>query len=147
TVEDANNNPDTNFTGNITLQLAGDPAGNSTLGGTLTEPVQNGVGVADFGDLTLNHAGHGFTLTATASGAQSTTSGPIDWKDQLAIPTQPPSPVTAGKQFDVKVSAEDVNNKVDTDFTGSVDLAFSKDPNGNSTLGGTHPQSAMNGVA
>jgi hypothetical protein len=144
TAEDANNNTDQNFTGSVAIALGNNP-GNSTLGGTLTVQAQNGV--ADFGDLTLNHAGKGYTLNATSGSLSPATTNPFDVKDQLVVTTQPPSSVAAGKQFDVKISAEDVNNNVDSAFSGSVDLAFANDPNGNSTLGGTHPRNAANGVA
>ncbi len=143
-VDDSDNHPDSSFNGNITLQLANDPNGNTKLRGTLTVPVQDGV--ADFSDLTLNHAGQGYTLMATASGAESTTSGPIDINDQLVATTQPPVRVYPNQHFDIKVSAEDAAGQADSDFNGSETIAVANNA-GNSTLSGTATVNAINGLA
>jgi hypothetical protein len=141
--EDANGKVDTNFTDDVTMALISNP-GSSTLGGTTT--VKAVGGVADFGDLTLNHAGQGYTLQATSSNADSATTSPFDVTDKLVVTAQPPASVLAGDMFDVKVSAEDVNGQVDTNFTGNVTMALGSNP-GNSTLGGTLTVSANAGVA
>jgi hypothetical protein len=69
TVEDADGNVvDTENTTTVTVAIGSNPGG-STLGGTLTQTVQNGV--ATFPDLTLDNAGTGYTLTATSALATS----------------------------------------------------------------------------
>jgi hypothetical protein len=77
TVEDAAGNVvDTDNTTAVTISLGANPGG-STLGGTLTETVQNGV--ATFADLSLNNAASGYTLTASSNPVTTTvTSDPFD---------------------------------------------------------------------
>ena len=61
--------------GTVRVALGSNNPGDATLGGTLTEPVVNGL--ATFSDLTLSQPGTGYTLTVTDSGiagAQTTTS-------------------------------------------------------------------------
>ncbi len=73
-VLDAYSNPVSSATNAITLTLGGKPNG-GTLGGTVT---QNAVsGVATFANLTVNQAGAGYTLTATAEGLIGTISAPF----------------------------------------------------------------------
>ncbi len=62
-VEDAFGNVVTGFNGSVTIALGSNP-GKSTLGGTLSVTVKNGV--ATFSGLTLNKAGIGYTLKVTA---------------------------------------------------------------------------------
>ena len=143
--EDANGNVDTNYTGNITIQLSNDPNKNTTLRGTLTVAAVDGV--ADFNDLTINEAGEGFTLLATSDGQNSATTSAFDISDQLVVTTQPPTSVLSGAAFDVKVSAEDANGNVDTNFTGNIAIQLGNDPNKNTTLRGTLTVAAVDGVA
>jgi hypothetical protein len=67
-------------------------------------------------------------------------------QDRLVVTTQPPANVVAGQAFEVKVSAEDANGNVDTNFTGNVTVALANNPGG-STVGGTLTVKAVNGVA
>jgi hypothetical protein len=62
----------TNFTGTITLALGANP-GSSVLGGTTTATAV--AGVATFSNLTLDKAGVGYTLVASATGLTPATSG------------------------------------------------------------------------
>jgi hypothetical protein len=71
TVEDKYGNVVTNYNGSVTVALGKNPGG-STLGGTLTVTVVNGL--ATFTDLTLNNPGTGYTLTVSATGLTGTTS-------------------------------------------------------------------------
>lgn len=67
TVEDSYGNVvDSDNTTTVTVAIGANPGG-STLGGTLTQTVQNGV--ASFPDLTLDNAGTGYTLTAVSAPA------------------------------------------------------------------------------
>jgi Invasin, domain 3 len=145
TAEDPNGNVNTNYSGDVTIQLANDPNGNTTLGGTLTVAAINGV--ADFKNLTLNEVGQGFTLQATSTGLQSVVTNSFDIVDQLVATTQPQASSMAGGAFDVQVSAEDANGNVDSNFTGTIAIQLANDPNGNSALGGNLSIAAVKGVA
>src|SRR5208283_3389018 len=73
TVETSSGAVDSTFNGTVTLALGTNPGGSSTtLGGMLTATAVNGV--ATFSGLTLNNAGNGYTLKATADGLAVTTS-------------------------------------------------------------------------
>jgi hypothetical protein len=65
----------TGFTDNVTIAIGNDASGllgPATLGGTLT--VAATLGVATFGDLTINRPGIGFTLVVNATGLTGATS-------------------------------------------------------------------------
>lgn len=71
-IEDDFGNTVTSSPNAVTLTLANDPAGNTTLsGGTATNAVN---GVATFAGLYLDKTGDGFTIQATADGQTSVTS-------------------------------------------------------------------------
>lgn len=73
--QDTLGNTDSSFVGNVTVALGANPTG-AFLNGTKTVAVV--FGVARFGELSINRAGTGFTLVATASGASSATSAAFD---------------------------------------------------------------------
>jgi streptogramin lyase len=140
---------DASFNGPVALALSSNP-GSSTLGGTTTVNAVNGV--ATFSGLTLNNAGNGYALQATASGTSASTSssafdvvnGPAT---QLIATTQPPGTIGTGFAFNVVVQDEYVvNNQVDTSFNSPVTIALSG-PSGASGLGGTTTVNAVNGMA
>ncbi len=81
-IEDAYGNrvPDA---GVVMMALGTDPAGESTLGGTLS--VEAVEGVARFEDLSIDQAGVGFTLVASADGLSSATSGAFEITPRAAI--------------------------------------------------------------
>ena len=68
-------NTDGTFTGSVTVALGTNPIG-AFLEGTKT--VAAVLGIARFGELSINRVGSGFTLVATASGASSATSAAFD---------------------------------------------------------------------
>jgi hypothetical protein len=80
---DVNGNVDTSFTGPVTIALANNPGG-STLGGRLTVRAVNGV--ADFSNLTLNQLDPGYTLRATATDLQPTTTAAFNVTDAAGGP-------------------------------------------------------------
>src|SRR5207253_1258225 len=89
-------------------------------------------------------------LTATATGLNATSSGfniTPGAATQLVFGTQPGTTV-AGQQITpaVKVRAVDALGNVATGFTGAVAIALGSNPGG-STLSGTTPVAAVNGVA
>jgi autotransporter-associated beta strand protein/uncharacterized repeat protein (TIGR03803 family) len=100
----------------VTLTLGSGPDG-ANLGGTLTQPVIDGV--ATFSDLTIDQGG-GYTLVATSgflqASSKSFTIGPI--LDVFA-----PDEVEPGVPFDTVVEAINPRtHKIDTNFNGSVTL-------------------------
>ena len=72
--EDPFGNVDPTFDGSVSLALLANPGG-ATLGGTLSMAAQSGV--ADFTGLTLDQAGTGYTLQASASGLTPATTNAI----------------------------------------------------------------------
>jgi hypothetical protein len=71
TVKDADGNTVTAYTGPVTIALGANPAG-GTLSGTTT--VNAVGGVATFAGLSIDKAGAGYTLVASAAGLSSSTS-------------------------------------------------------------------------
>jgi hypothetical protein len=146
--EDAFGNIDPSYGGNVTLALLNNPGG-AALGGTLTRPAESGV--AAFPNLSINQAGSGYTLQATASTFSPTTTTAFNVTaagvpTQLVLTSQPPQDLTAGKPFSVAVTAEDGAGTVDTNFTGPVTVTLAANPTGTS-LGGTLTVTAVKGVA
>ena len=82
-IEDASGNLVTGDTRSVTVALGSNPGG-STLSGTKTVSAVGGV--ATFSTLSLNNAGNGYTLSASASGLTGATSSAFN------ITTTPPPP-------------------------------------------------------
>src|SRR5204863_535580 len=118
---DAFGNVATGFTDAVAIALGSNPGG-STLSGTT--PVAAVSGVATF-FVSLNKAGTGYTLTASASGFTLVTSTPFDiipgTATQLAFTVQPSNTV-AGAAISpaVQVTALDPAGNPVPSFTGSV---------------------------
>ena len=149
TVLDAQGNTVTGFTGNVALAITGGTGkAGAALHGTTT--VAASAGVATFAGLSIDSAGTGYTLTATATGATSATSTAFTVNAgaaaSLAFTTQPPATSLALAPFAFGVSAKDATGNVATGFGGSVTVAIGTNPVGG-TLSGTLTQNAVNGVA
>ncbi len=71
TVRDSQGNTVTNSTASITVAIGTNPGG-GTLSGIATRSAASGV--ASFSDLSINNAGNGYTLTASAQGLTGATS-------------------------------------------------------------------------
>ncbi|SRR6266705_3205420 len=71
TVRDSLGNPDSSFTAAVTIAVASNPVGGNLSGTTSVTPFN---GIALFGDLSIDKAGSGYTLRATAPGASGATS-------------------------------------------------------------------------
>src|SRR5213079_3172237 len=144
---DALGNVATGFTGAVAIAMGSNPGG-STLSGTT--PVAAVSGVATF-FVSLNKAGTGYTLTASAGGFAPVTSTAFDiipgTATQLAFTVQPSNTV-AGAEISpaVQVTALDPAGNPVPSFTGSVTVALGTNPGG-STLSGTTTVAAVNGVA
>jgi hypothetical protein len=150
TARDAQGNTATAFNGSVTMAIGSNPAGGVLSG---TSSVGASGGIASFSALSIDKAGAGYTLTATATGLTSTTSGSFDVTatraTQLAFTAQPTA-ATAGAAIApaVKVAARDASGNTVTGFTGSVTLTISAGTGtGGATLAGSATVDAVNGVA
>ncbi len=148
TVENASNTPDTYYNGPVAIALGANPGG-SILSGTLTATAVNGR--ATFPGLSLNQAGTGYTIVASAPGLPSATTGPINVSlaaTHLVVISQPPAPpggVAATAPFSITVAAEDASGNVDTSYNSTLQLAIGNNPGG-STLTGTTLLGASGGM-
>ena len=144
-VEDRFGNRATGFEGNVTAALTGSSAGGS-LGGTLTVTAVGGV--AAFAGLTVNRAGGGDSLQATAGGLSAVTTHAFLVNPapavRLVVTAQPPATITAGSGFGLVVVAVDPFGNVDTSFNDGVTVGLTNQAIGG--LGGTVTATASDGV-
>ncbi len=148
---DALGNVADGFTDNVILAIANNPPGTGVLSGTTT--VAATAGVAAFTDLSINAAGSGYTLTASATGPASATSATFDVSaapaSNLSYTVQPVT-TTAGVSIApaVKVTAKDGVGNVQAGFTGNVTLTITAGTGtGGAVLSGTSTMAAVAGVA
>src|SRR5207253_240427 len=138
----------TGFTANVTVALGANP-GSGTLSGNKTVPAL--AGVATFGDLSLDKAGTGYTLTAASTGLSAPTSAAFNISAATAsklVFTVEPTTTTAAAVITpaVQVTAQDPQGNTATAFTGNVTVALGANP-GAGTLAGTATVAAVGGVA
>ena len=138
----------TAFTGNVTVAI-GTNANAGTLSGTTT--IAAAVGVATFATLSIDSAGTGYTLTATAAALTNATSSTFNIVPGTAthlVFTQQPTNAVAGVAITpaVKVTALDAQGNVATTYTANVTVAIGTNP-GSGTLSGTATVAAAAGVA
>jgi hypothetical protein len=74
-VRDSVGNPDTSFTTAITITIGVNPSGGIVSGTASVAPVN---GIARFGDLSIDKAGTGYVLRASATGAVGASSNTFD---------------------------------------------------------------------
>ena len=147
-VLDAQGSIVTSYTGAITLTLGTNP-GSGILTGTITLNAVNGV--ASFSDLSINKAGTGYRLLASAAGLSSTTSAAFNITasiaTQLRFSIQPGS-ATEGSPLNPQpvVQVLDAQGNLVSSYTGAVTLVLGNNP-GNASLNGTITVNAVNGVA
>ncbi|MGQ0508588.1 MAG: kelch repeat-containing protein [Myxococcaceae bacterium] len=147
-VQDAQGNTVTGATNTIALALASNPGG-STLSGTTSLAASSGV--TTFSNLSLNRAGTGYTLQATAAGLTSATSNGFDiaagGAARVAFLT-PPSNVVAGSSIApaVRVAIQDAAGNTVTSSSATVTVAIGSNPGG-ATLAGTTSAAASAGIA
>jgi len=146
--QDALGNTATSFTGNVSVALTSNPGG-ATLAGTTTMAAV--AGVATFGNLIVDKAGTGYTLTTSATGLMGQPSASFIISpaaaNKLVFTVQPRS-VTAGAPITpaVQVTAQDGLGNTVTSFTAPVTVALGNNP-GAGALGGTTSVTAVAGVA
>lgn len=148
TARDGQSNVATAFTDSVTLSIDTN-VGGGVLGGVRT--VAAVAGVAVFTGLTIDRAGSGYTLAASASGLSGATSDAFDITPaaalSLAFVVQPPSvAVNAILAPAVQVEARDAFGNRATGYTGDVTMALGDNPGG-AVLGGTLVVAAVDGLA
>src|SRR5207253_1873622 len=147
TVQDAQGNTATGFSGNVTAAIGTNPGGGA-LAGTTT--VAAASGVAMFSTLSIDKVGSGYTLTVAASGLATVPSAPFNIgagaATRLVLSVQP-SNATAGASIApaVQVTAQDAQGNTATAFIATVTLAIGANPGGG-TLSGTTAVAAAGGV-
>jgi Invasin, domain 3 len=144
TARDANGNPATTFTGNVTMAIGANPGGGALAGTTTVAAVS---GVATFSTLSINKIGTGYTLTASAAGLPKSTSaafnitaGPVSATTSTVAAA--PTSLTAGNgTTTITVTARDANNNLVSGAT----VVLSATGTGNMLTQPTGPTNA-NGV-
>src|SRR5205823_839864 len=146
TAQDPQGNTVTSFTGDVVMTF-----GTNTHGGALagTKTVPAVAGVATFADLSIDKAGAGYTLQATA-GSLTAPSAAFTITPAAAAKlafTVQPSATQAGATIPaVRVIARDGFGNTATGFSGNVSLVIGNNPSGGA-LHGTIPVAAAAGIA
>src|SRR5436190_1076632 len=111
----------------IKVAIGSNPGGGTLAGTTSVNAVS---GVATFSTLSINNAGTGYTLTASASGLTGETSTsfnitapPSPPATNLAFTTQPQSTQAGQTMPAVKGTARDAAGNVETGITGASSAA------------------------
>ena len=150
TAHDGLGNVATGFTGTVTIAIANNPSG-GVLSGTLS--VAAVAGVAAFPNLAIDKAGLAYTLSATATGPSSATSGSFDvtaGAPSHLIFSNQPSTTAAGATIApaVTVTAKDASGNTDPTFTGNVTLTITSGSGAaGASLSGTTTVAAVSGIA
>jgi hypothetical protein len=141
-------NLDSGSTDTVALTIQTNPGG-GTLSGTTSKAAVNGV--ASFTNLSINMAGTGYRLRATAL-AQTADSNlfniTVGTSSKLAFFVQPPAAPTAGALIApaIQVEVQDSSGNRIATATDAITLAFGVNA-GSGTLSGTKTRSAIAGVA
>src|SRR5439155_477377 len=147
-VQDAQGNTVTTATTSSTVAIGTNPA-SGTLSGTATVAAVSGV--ATFFNLSIDKAGTGYTLTASATGLTGATSSAFNIGVGAAaklVFTVHPSTAAAGAAITpaVQVAVQDAQGNTVTTATTSITLAIATNP-ASRTLAGTTTVAAVNAVA
>ena len=145
TAHDALGNLATAYVGNVTMAItAGTGTAGATLSGTITSAAAGGV--ATFGTLSIDKAGTGYKLTASASGLSDATSAAFDVlvgvATKLVFTTQPTTTVAGTPIATIAVTAQDAVGNPVPGFTGDVTVSIGTNP-GSGTLSGTTTVAAV----
>jgi len=150
TAKNAQGQVDPGFLGTVTVAIAsGTGKAGASLGGPTSITASNGVATAT--GLTIDSAGTGYKLTASAPGLGSITSTAFDVQHgtptQLAFTAQPGN-TTAGQPFGATVTVRDAIGNTATSHTGNVSVAIaSGSGKSGAALSGTKTVAAVAGVA
>src|SRR5437764_695462 len=129
---DSSGSVDTAFHGTVTLTLGEHPEGAALRGTRQLDAVR---GVASFADLSINRAGTGYTLVATATGVRGATSPTFAVAPataaRLAFTAQPhTATVDSVLKPPVQVTALDSLGNVATSFAADVTVALAANASG-----------------
>ena len=151
TLQDAQNNPVTSYTGSISLALkSGTGTAGATLAGQTTGTTQNGVA---YFSLSLDKIGTGYVLVATTDQLPSIESAAFDVgigsASKLVFSVQPQNgTINTPLSPAPTVVVQDVYGNTVTDYAQPITLAISQKPAGtNPQLNGTTTLTPTNGVA
>ena len=137
-IEDAGNNL-TSDTRSVTVAIGTNPSG-GTLGGTTSVSAVSGI--ATFSNLSIDKAGTGYTLTASAASLAGATSGSfnitVGGAAKLAFTTQPGNG-TGGSPLSVQpvVTLQDANGNTVTGVAQNVTVAIQNNAGPGGVLSGT----------
>ncbi|MGH6693370.1 MAG: beta strand repeat-containing protein, partial [Gammaproteobacteria bacterium] len=150
TVQDAFGNIVTNATNLVTVAIqVGTGTTGANLGGTRTVPAA--AGIATFNDLSIDSAGTGYALTASASltGATSAAFNVTHGTATKLAFTVQPSSVVAGVAFapSVRVRVQDALGNTVTNAGNSITITLDPNPGGGQLRGPATTLSATGGVA
>ncbi|MBI5528600.1 MAG: Ig-like domain-containing protein [Deltaproteobacteria bacterium] len=132
----------------VSISIGNNPSG-GTLSGTAAAAASNGV--ATFANLSINKAGVGYKLAASAAGLTGTMSAAFDITAGNAVKlgfVVQPSAEVAGDTISpsVQVAVQDLFGNTVPGRTDAVTISFWTNPGG-ATLNGTATQNAAGGVA
>jgi hypothetical protein len=149
TARDALGNPATGFTEDVAIAIGTNQAGGTVSGVTTVAAV---AGVATFSSLSINVAGSGYTLSATAPGLTAAGSAAFDIIPSAAshlVFTAQPSNATAGAPIAAMVvTARDAFGNAVPSFADGVTAAITAGSGAiGATLAGTTTVVAVDGVA
>jgi hypothetical protein len=147
-IQDAGGNRVTGATNSVSLAF-GTNANDGTLSGTIPRSAVSGV--ATFNDLSVDSAGAGYTLAASAAGLGGTTSTPFTITVGSAAKVGylvPPSNTVPGQPIspDIQVEVRDLGGNRVTSSGATVSLAIGNNPS-SGTLAGTTSRAASSGLA
>ena len=147
TVQDYLGNTITSSSASVSLAIGTNP-GAGTLTCT-TNPVTAASGVATFAGCSINNAGTGYTLTATATGMTSATSTTFTLNQYKLVFTTQPGGGTGGTAWGAQpvVTVQDANGTTITASSASITLAIGTNPGGGTLTCITNPVTAVSGVA
>ncbi len=138
------------FSGAITLSLDDTNSNGGSLSGSLAAN-PSGDSQVDFTDLSVDKAGTGYKLIATADGLDPATSSAFSITpgaaDHLTITSGPAGPLSADDTFGINVDIRDeADNLVTTDNSTQVAFILSGGAPGAEIRGYSGPTTAANGV-
>ena len=151
-VQDADGNLVTNATNSITLKVDENPGGGVLYGNTTLAAVN---GVATFEGLSIDKAGEGYTIAASAANLRSATSASFDVLPQLLTQATNhlefsiaprPTPIYGGANFEVQVVVKDPGGSLVSTATDEITVEIYTNPNFG-VLTGDNVVSAVAGVA
>ena len=147
-IRDAGGNRVTSASTSISVAIANNP-GSGVLSGT--SPVSAVNGVANFANLSIDKAGVGYTLAATATGLSGATSTgftiAVGSAAKLSFLVQPSNTISGATITPaVQVEVQDAGGNRVTTGALSIALAILNNPGGGA-LSGTNPVTSASGVA